>query len=67
MLNHLQISLLRTAIEYFIDAKHDELEYDWVVGIHDDAIESCKGWIQDALDVDEELKIMWREQYGGPV
>ena len=29
-LNCYQIRLLRTAIEYFIDAKQDEIEYDWV-------------------------------------
>ena len=65
MLTPFQIRLLRTAIEYFVDAKQDELEYDWVKGIHDDAIESCKAWIQDAFDTDEQLKIMFREQLGG--
>ena len=63
-LNQFQIRLLRTAIETFIDSKNDELEYDWVVGIHDDAIESCKAWIADALELDEVLKIMYRESVG---
>ena len=61
MLNPFQISLLRTAIEYFIDAKKDEIEYDWVAGQHDDAIESCKAWIADAWETDILLKIMYRE------
>lgn len=60
-LNAYQISLLRTSLEYFIDAKKDEIEYDWVEGRHDDAIESCKAWIADALEVDLLLKIMYRE------
>ena len=55
-----QIRLLRTAIEYFIDAKQDEIEYDWVEGVDDQAIESCHAWIADAEDVDELLKIMYR-------
>ncbi len=60
-LNPFQISLLRTAIEYFIDAKKDEIEYDWVEGQHDEAIESCKAWMSDAEEVDALLKIMYRE------
>ena len=60
-LNAYQISLLRTSLEYFIDAKKDEIEYDWVAGRHDDAIESCKAWIADALEVDLLLKIMYRD------
>ena len=35
-----QISLLRTSLEYFIDAKKDEIKYDWVAGVHDAAIAS---------------------------
>ena len=60
-MNPYQIRLLRTAIEYFIDAKKDEIEYDWVAGTHDDAIESCKAWILDAQELDEVLKKMYRE------
>ena len=60
-LNPFQISLLRTAIEYFTDAKKEEIEYDWVEGQHDDAIESCKAWIFDAVEVDALLKKMYRE------
>ena len=60
-LNPFQIRLLRTAIEYFVDAKQEELEYDWVEGQHDEAIESCKAWIHDADEVDQVLKIMYRE------
>ena len=56
-----QISLLRTSLEYFIDAKKDEIKYDWVAGVHDDAIESCKVWIADAWDVDLVLSILYRE------
>ena len=56
-----QIRLLRTAIEYFVDAKQDEIEYDWVEGVDDNAIESCNAWIKDAWEVDELLKIMYRE------
>ena len=56
-----QIRLLRTAIEYFVDAKQDEIEYDWVEGVDDEAIESCNAWIQDAWELDELLKIMYRE------
>ena len=54
-LNRYQIHLLRTAIEYFIDAKNDEIEYDWIDGVNDDAIESCKSWIKDAEAVDRIL------------
>lgn len=57
-LNRYQIHLLRTAIEYFIDAKNDELEYDWIEGVHDHAIESCNAWIKDAEALDEILKEM---------
>ena len=60
-LNPFQIRLLRSAIEDFIDAKKDELEYDWVAGVDDDARESCKSWIADALELDLVLKIMYRE------
>ena len=56
-----QIRLLRTAIEYFVDAKQDEIEYDWVEGVDDEAIESCNAWITDAWELDELLKIMYRE------
>ena len=56
-----QIRLLRTAIEYFVDAKQDEIEYDWVEGVDDQAIESCNAWIADAWELDELLKIMYRE------
>ena len=61
MFNPYQIRLLRSAITDFIDARKDELEYDWVKGVHDDAIESCKASIRDALDIDLQLKIMYRE------
>ena len=60
-LNPFQLRLLRTAIEYFIDAKKDELEYDWVAGRHDEAIASCKAWISDAEELDEVLKVMYRD------
>lgn len=60
-MNPYQIQLLRTALEYFIDAKKDEIEYDWVKGRHDDAIESCKAWIADALELDMHLKILYRD------
>ena len=60
-MNPYQIRLLRTAIEYFIDAKKDEIEYDWVKGKHDDAIESCHAWIRDAEELDILLKEMYRE------
>ena len=63
-LNCYQIRLLRTAIEYFIDAKQDEIEYDWVEGVHDQAIESCNAWINDALELDEVLKAMYRTAVG---
>ena len=53
--NRYQIHLLRTAIEYFIDAKKDEIEYDWDKEIHHDAIESRKAWIKDAEDLDRML------------
>ena len=56
-----EIRMLRTALEYLIDGKKDEIEYDWVAGVHDDAIESCKAWIRDALELDLKLKIMYRE------
>ena len=56
-----QIRLLRTAIEYFIDSKQDEIQYDWVDGVDDDAIESCKAWIEDAFETDKLLKILYRE------
>ena len=56
-----QIRLLRTAIEYFVDAKQFEIEYDWVEGVDDEAIESCNAWIADAWELDELLKIMYRE------
>ena len=54
-LNRYQIHLLRTAIEYFIDAKKDEIEYDWIEEIHKDAIDSCNAWIKDAEAVDRIL------------
>ena len=56
-----QIHLLRLALEYFIDGKRDEIEYDWVEGIHDDAISSCNAWIKDALELDVILHIMRNE------
>ncbi len=57
-LNRFQIHLLRTALEYFIDAKQDEIEYDWMEGVHNDAIESCQAWIRDAEKLDKILKEM---------
>ncbi len=60
-LNCYQIRLLRTAIEYFIDAKQDEIDFDYVEGVDDNAIESCKAWISDAISTDDLLKIMYRE------
>lgn len=53
--NRYQIHLLRTALEYFIDAKKDEIEYDWDEEIHAEAIESCKAWIKDADALDRIL------------
>lgn len=59
-LNCYQIRLLRTAIEYFVDAKQDEIDHDWTPGYDDEAIDNCKAWINDAWEVDEVLKIMYR-------
>lgn len=63
-LNCYQIRLLRTAIEYFVDAKQDEIDHDWTPGYDDEAIENCKAWINDAWEVDELLKIMYRTAVG---
>jgi|TARA_R100000479_G_scaffold129898_1_gene68122 hypothetical protein len=56
-----QIHLLRCAIEYFIDAKQDEIEYDWIEGMHNDAIEMCRAWIKDAEELDNVLIQMRNE------
>jgi|TARA_Y100000033_G_C2753321_1_gene115086 hypothetical protein len=56
-----EIHLLRLALEYFIDSKKDEIEYDWVEGVHDDAISSCHAWIKDALELDVILQTMRNE------
>ena len=63
-LNCYQIRLLRTAIEYFVDAKQDEIDHDWTPGYDDEGIENCKAWINDAWEVDELLKIMYRTAVG---
>ena len=63
-LNCYQIRLLRTAIEYFVDAKQDEIDMDWTPGYDDEAIENCKAWINDAWEVDELLKLMYRTAVG---
>ena len=63
-LNCYQIRLLRTAIEYFVDAKQDEIEYDWVAGHDDEAIENANAWIKDAWELDEHLKEMYRTAVG---
>ena len=63
-LNCYQIRLLRTAIEYFVDAKQDEIDHDWTPGYDDEAIENCKAWINDAWEVDELLKLMYRIAVG---
>jgi hypothetical protein len=58
-----QINLLRTAITYFTDVKKDEIENDWIEGIHDDAIALCKRQIFDAVEVDALLKKMYQESF----
>ena len=63
-LNCYQIRLLRTAIEYFVDAKQDEIDHDWTPGYDDEAIENCRAWIKDAWEVDELLKVMYRTALG---
>ena len=60
-LSRAEIHLLRTALEYFIDAKRDEIEYDWIKGVHNDAIESCMAWIRDAEELDNVLLEMRNE------